>query len=174
MLGRAQISSSFRRWAKTGPGQVTLGASGVVLLVTSLVLFGGGAAAAKEKGPYQFLECPRCEYQQPYNEMMADKLCFKCKRETLVAKRQSSSDGALLPTTPSGKALMFGLVAVLVLQVVVYSWVSHARSSRPEDDEEWYKSRCPKCRRKVAYPASKSGLTVRCSGCKTEFGLPDR
>jgi hypothetical protein len=173
MLGRAELRSSFQRWVKTGPGQITLIASGAVLLVTTLILFGGGAATAKEKGPYQFLVCPHCDFRQPYNETMVDKLCFKCKREPLVAKRRSDVEGGLLPTTPSGKALMFGLVAVLVGQVIVYSWVSHARSANPEDDQEWYKSRCPKCRRKVAYPASKAGLSVRCSGCKREFALPD-
>jgi hypothetical protein len=173
MLGPAELLSSFQRWVKTGPGQITLVASGAVVLITSLILFGGGAATAKEKGPYQLLVCPHCAFRQPYNETMADKLCFKCKREPLVAKHRSDSEGGLLPTTPSGKALMFGLVAVMALQVIVYSWVSHARSSKPEDDEEWYKSRCPKCRRKLAYPASKSGLTVRCSGCKLQFALPD-
>jgi ssDNA-binding Zn-finger/Zn-ribbon topoisomerase 1 len=173
MLGRAELLSSFQRWAKSGPGQITLAVSCMILLITSLVLFGGGAATAKEKGPYQFLECPRCEFRQPYNEMMADKLCFKCRREPLVAKRRSSAEqGGLLPTTGSGKALMFGLVALMVLQVVVYSWITHARSWRPEDDEEWYKIRCPKCRGKMAYPASKSGMSIRCSRCRNEVALP--
>ena len=135
--------SSFRRWAKTGLGQITLAGSGAVLLITSLVLFGRGATGAGQKGPYQFLERPRCEYQQPYNEMMTDKLCFKCKREPLVARRRSSSEDGLLPTTASGKALLFGLVAAMALQVVLYSWISHARSAHPADEEDWYRAAAP-------------------------------
>jgi ssDNA-binding Zn-finger/Zn-ribbon topoisomerase 1 len=168
-----KLLSSFRRWASTRPGQITLAAALVIPLGTAFVLF-GGAASTSERARYSFLSCPKCSFEQPFNEFMLDRPCPKCKRGPLNPARQSSSQAGPLPTTLGGKALLLGLVTVVLAQVVIYSWLTYARSAGPEeDDEDMYKSRCPRCGRKMLYPASKAGFRVRCYVCKLEFNLPE-
>ena len=165
------IFPSLRRWLASRHGQITLGASALVLVVCAVPVFGSGPAV---KGPPRFQHCPSCSHEEPYSDVFASRLCPDCKQGPLVATTESTRASAgLMPTTPSGRWLLFGFVALLVVQADLYLWITFTRTAPPpEDDEDWYKSRCPRCRRKLGYPASKAGLNARCPGCKLEFVLP--
>ncbi len=63
------------------------------------------------------------------------------------------------------------VVALLVVALGAGAWFWwHNRGPR---DKVYFTCRCPKCDRKIRYPASQVGHYAICPGCKHRVPLPD-
>src|SRR5687767_930841 len=145
---------SFVRWSKGPLGMGMLGGSAAVLLVTAWLLF-AGRTGPRTTGEYRFMHCPKCDLEILYNFELTRAACLRCGKGTYVATRTSRAESGSGPASAGSKVLILGFVGLVLLQAVVYLWSLEHRKGPPPEDQERYKCRCPTCKRKYAYPASK-------------------
>ena len=162
---------SFVRWSRTRQGAIILCGSAGVLLCCTWALFGRSALPQK-KADYRFMHCPKCGMETMYNPELSGGPCVQCKQAKYVPTATKVSDGSGAPATTSSKLIMLGFIGLILLQLVLYSWISYHRAPPEPEEQDLLKCRCPACKRKLAYPASKAGVSARCPRCRTEFPLP--
>jgi hypothetical protein len=118
---------------------------------------------------YKFMHCNKCGKEMPYNATLAGLRCPTCpplRGGTLVPTTRSMAQGGGNPWRGVNIALSFETVGLLgVLVFILY----HPPKQRRD---EFWRTRCPKCRRKLKFPAERGGTEGRCPGCKHVFIYP--
>jgi hypothetical protein len=161
--------ASFVQWTRDPIPRLMLGAGVATMLIAAWILLGGrgDAASDKKNSVNKIVRCSSCDLVTMYNPSLVDHPCIKCRKGVLVAKSRGDEAPEL---SPLSRVLIFAFLGVVVVQGLVYAWAIRF-GVRLEDDARIH-CRCPACKRKFAYRASKAGMRTRCTRCKSEFELP--
>lgn len=165
-------SREFLRWCQTKLGLSVVGGGLAIIAVTFWLLFGAAfSATAKKKGEYNFMHCPACGLELPYNPDLTNSNCVKCAKAKFVATHEKVGDEGASPSL-MGKVFVMTVIILVVVPGIVYIGSVDIKRERFEKPVDLLKCLCPQCKRKFAYQASSAGALVRCNRCKTEFALP--
>jgi hypothetical protein len=143
----------------------TLGTSGWLLF---------GADFGENAVRFTHMHCSECRDEVAFDGRKVGTTCVSCGQGTYTATAGSILDGGEA-LSAGGKALVFLLVAAVLLQGLVYLGVIRLRALRRAEEEarnQMLVCRCPFCQRKIGYAAVRIGSGVVCSRCKTAFSLP--
>ena len=116
---------------------------------------------------YRYSHCPQCHRESNYSLATIDKPCLYC-------------DKALVPTAESIKVTgtsrnLYGRMLALILfevDCVLGLIVLLSYRSMSAREVEYFYTGCPKCHRRIRYPAHAAGAEGTCPTCKTRFANP--
>jgi hypothetical protein len=131
------------------------------LAATAWLLFGGAEEAAAS---YTHMHCSACQEEFPYIARLAGSHCAICENGTYTPTVGSVKDGAGA-IGAAARVVVFVLVAAVLLQGLAYLAVVRSRALREEKAAARQRTllcRCPYCRRKIGFPASKEGAGGVC------------
>lgn len=153
-------------------------------VVAALALFGVlswlffGAAPAKTEKPKTFthMHCPSCLEEFTYNPAVVGRKCPNCSAGAKYVGTVGSLEEIAKEPGNTGTIILFSLLTLVLLQGLVF--VGARRFAVLREREEDYRNRrliarCPYCKRKVSFAATKAGTWTTCFQCKTAFQLSD-
>ncbi len=143
-----------------------------VLAVTGWIMFGSTVFGDKGSPGYTHMHCTDCEEEMPYSPKLAGTRCTSCDNGSLYMPTVGSiKDGGAVAGNVA-KMAVFGLLALVLLQGLVYLTVLRSKTLHESQEKARHQMlicRCPYCRRKIGYPATKAGTGGICPRCKTAF-----
>lgn len=148
---------------------LVIGGVFAVLMLAATLYFTLGGSAKKGEEP-RFLHCPNCLNEMMYSAKMSGQPCLACGEKGAYLKPTVQSINA--PSRTGSLVAMFFIVFVLG-EVVVYLYFLRRQAITSQTAViPRLKCRCPKCKRKIGYPANKVGIEAICPGCRKTLTLP--
>lgn len=149
--------------------------SALLPLVLGWLLLGVGCSDAP-KGPVaadggRTVACPECRKEFPYMAEWIDKPCPACSKPNIKLVETIRGEA---PTPTWHKWVAMGVFIAVIGQAGILFWLQRKRfvGKKEKQAPPELKCRCPYCRRKYRYLASRAGQGVICRNCKTAFVFP--
>jgi ribosomal protein S27E len=152
----------------------TLAVALILVSVASWFAFGNGPADGPKK-PFTHMHCPECREETLFSPRFAGKRCESCGKGAYQPTVGSIFSDELEEGSGGGRIILFGITLVVALQGAFFVAIRRLNTLRSKAEDEINRTlitRCPYCRRKVAYPIKKIGTFRTCTQCKTSFELP--